>query len=289
MNWIFLELASELLSAGNVVLAKATLTHRVSDRRPYLLSVAIASLPFAGLGVFYLATAPLPYLLAALFAGIAHISSGFFYYRAMSVEKSSHLSLLFRLGPVFTLVLSAIFIHERLTTAQYAGFGISFIGGVFLVIGQNGGVLRINRSTRDALMTSLMGAILGVLTVYLLRHYTFWQTFLMIRVGAVLGTVLLLGGRGTWNTSRTLLSLPRRDSSILLAEQIIRLGVGFLHTWAVAQIASASLVAVLSGLFPLYVWLIAVLTRQEPPRDTGIGRWLLALALFVIGALLMSR
>jgi hypothetical protein len=85
-----------------------------------------------------------------------------------------------------------------------------------------------------------------------------------------------------------MLSVPRCHSGILLGEQLIRLVSWLLHTTAVAQIGSATLVQVLSGFMPLYVWGLAIATRHETVRTHELWRRLLALMMLLGSSYLMA-
>src|SRR5947209_9025447 len=109
MSWILIQVASDLLAASNVVMAKEMLSRCVFDRRCYLFCVALVSLPFAVVGCFNLFThfSPLE-VLFCLLAGIAYITAGYFYYRAVSTGEPFRVSLILRFGAVFILLLSVL-------------------------------------------------------------------------------------------------------------------------------------------------------------------------------------
>lgn len=290
MSWILIKIVSDLLSAGNVVVAKEMLSHHVPDRRLYLFNVAIVSIPFAALGLFYLANlTSFLHLLVALLIGVSYIIAGHFYYLAMSAGQPSRLSLIARVGPMLTLILSALILNESLTTAQYIGFGFSFLGGLVLVIERSKGTFRSSDGTWHALVSTIAVALSSTFTVYLLQRYSLWETFTMTRVGVVFGTLALLGPRGTWNTGLAILDLRIPYSGTLLGEQVIRLVSLFLSTIAIAQIGSATLVGVLSGFTPFYVWLIAIAVGHETIRDHKLRTRFLALSMLLVSSYTIAQ
>jgi uncharacterized membrane protein len=291
MRWIILKVTSDVLSACNVLLAKEMLSSRVQDQRLYLLSVAVVALPFAGIGFWYLWTLGSWVSRAiALLAGIAYIAAGYFYYKAMSVIEPSRLSLISRLGMVFIVFLSFFVLKEKLTFMQYLGCGMSFAGGLVMVMTCTGNIFRFDQGIRSALLSNLCMAFSFIFKVYLIQHnsYTSWQIFTMSQIGVVLGIPVLFGLKGTWETCRSLCQLPFVDNKWLLGEQVIRLIALFIHTEAIAQIGSAITMSVFSGFSPLYVWCIAVIRKQETFRTRDIWQKLFALTLFLGTSYLMQ-
>ncbi len=291
MSWILIKILSDLLASSNVIIAKVMLSNHVSERRLYILSVMIVSTPFAILGLIELANSTqIIDVLIALIVGMSYIASGHFYYRAISEGQPSRLSMLFRLGSVFTLILSIIILQESLTIDQYFGFALSFLGGTIILTERSWKNLGSDQSSHYALASALCGALSTALTVYLLRQgYSVWQTFTITRVGVIIGTIVLLTPNGTWTAVKMILNLRRLYSGTLLSEQIIRLISLYLQTISVYQIGSATLVAVLSGFMPLYVWLIGAVSKQEPIKDDKLTSRLLSLLAFVISSYLMAR
>ncbi|MDQ3703927.1 MAG: EamA family transporter [Chloroflexota bacterium] len=138
-----------------------------------------------------------------------------------------------------------------------------------------------------------LGAISTVLTLYLLRRYTLDVTYNMTRPGVVLGTILILGASGTFNAAKSLFSLRPVKSSALVLEQIVRLISLWFANLAVELADSATLPSVLSGLVPVYVWVIVgIINRFSSSDGSGTQRraaQLVSLALLAAGSYLMSK
>lgn len=184
MMWILMKIIADVLSAGNTLTVKEMLSSRVRDQRLYLFCVAMVSLPFAAIGIYQLFMLPsLFHVLVALIVGITYITGGHFYYRAMSVEQPSRLSLIFRTGSVFTLFFALIILREQLTVLQYIGCGLSFVGGLILLLERASRHVRFSCDVRYALLCNLSIALSSTLKAYLLRGYSSWDTFVMTRVG----------------------------------------------------------------------------------------------------------
>lgn len=264
MQWLLLIVLSDLLSASNVVLAKVMLTQHVLDRRLYIFSAALVTLPFAVVGARELASMrSIQDAAIALAVGMFYIVSGVCYYKAMAAEKAFHVSVILRLSPVAILIMSVVAVNERLSAEQYFGFGLTVAAGLALTVRRASASMRLSRGLGIGSLGMLSGAVASTLTAYLLEHYQPFEVFTVTRVGMVIGTLLILRPVGTADTCYSFLHLSRRHCCMLLLEQIVRLVTLFLHTMAVSNVGSATLVAGLSGFGPLYVWVIGYIRGDE--------------------------
>jgi drug/metabolite transporter (DMT)-like permease len=80
-------------------------------------------------------------------------------------------SLLIASGPVFTAVMAAWFLGERLTLAGWTGVGIGFAGVALIALGEGGGV-RIAPGAGLILMAAIATSIYFILQKPLLRRYS---------------------------------------------------------------------------------------------------------------------
>jgi len=290
MPWLSIKIFSDLLSAGIMITAKSMLAHHVKDHRLYLLSAALCSLPFSLVGIIYLAGVPVIDILKSIATGIIFIYSGHFYYRAMSMGIPSRLSLIFRIQPVLVLLLSAFFLSEKLKDLHYLGFSITFIGSIISLWERRGNQSRfhLDPSVRNALIFILLGAVVSILVVDLTQRYSFWQTFTMSHVGTITGIAALLSPRKIIRDIQTLFKLKSNYRSILFSEQVTRVIVGILQTMVIDKIGSATLVSVLSGFSPLYVWIISLAVGHEKFLRHNLNSRVISFLAIIIGAVLMS-
>lgn len=80
-------------------------------------------------------------------------------------------SLLISAGPVFTAILSAVFLHERLTPVGWAGILVAFAGVAVISLGESGGV-RFEPAALLVLLSALATAAYFIASKRPLRHYS---------------------------------------------------------------------------------------------------------------------
>lgn len=68
--------------------------------------------------------------LILILAGTAPAFAGFFYFQAVSKTETTRIVILSQLAPVFTLIMSMIFLRETLTWMQFVGFVLILIAAI---------------------------------------------------------------------------------------------------------------------------------------------------------------
>lgn len=129
MEWlIFALIAALLLTAVNFG-DKFVVESQIRDPRVLLIVLPITSLAGGvvawGLGGFMLL--PLADAVPLLFSGLAIAGGVYFYFNAIVQTETSRIILLLQIEPLIVLILSMIFLDERLTISQLAGFALILI------------------------------------------------------------------------------------------------------------------------------------------------------------------
>jgi len=132
--WILLALGAALLASFNPILYK----HILKDADPLTAVWSVMSLSLPLLGFFTITLTPqLPQIDAVFVIGImgsaglnsvAHLAST----KALKLADASLVTPLLIFSPVFTVLLSAIFLNELPSTRSLLGIGFILIGGYWL-------------------------------------------------------------------------------------------------------------------------------------------------------------
>jgi drug/metabolite transporter (DMT)-like permease len=116
---------------GKIALARGMSPYAVFASTA-LISAAIAT-AFALVGPGWMALKSAPWSVFALLSGAAMALGGVTFYEALSRQSASVVIVSTATYPLFTLVLSAAFLGERLTLAQAVGAGLVVIGLVLVL------------------------------------------------------------------------------------------------------------------------------------------------------------
>lgn len=287
-NWISIKILSDLLGAGNHVAVKGMLLQQ-PKHDVNLLCVMLVSLPFAIVGLLNLGQFTLSHILVSVVIGCLYILSGHFYYLGMAHIQSTTVSMVSRLGSIFTLLLSVLILNEVLTLLQILGFILAFVGGITLVGQEIEGLENNKKGIRYALASTLLGSLCSTLTAHLLQHHTLWQTFTITRVGVIIGILGLMGLGGLWRTLLVLYQMCNKFRVYLIVEQLVRLATLYLNTKAISAVGSPSIASVLSGFSPLYVWVLEVIVKREPIQIITVKARLWPFLLLIGSVMLLKR
>lgn len=288
--WLVFKILSDFISAANINLTKALLEHR--DRRPELHFFAIgiiATVPFLYSGYLYLLQIESLTVLANIVVyGAGFTVAAFFYYKALATGSPTQLSLIFRLVPVMQLIFSAVLLSEILEINQYLAFLPSLLASYLLIHKDLRRYRTVERSTRYMLVCVTALSLSQTALVPILSACSPWETLCLTKLSLCVCTMLMLSSQGMWRTCAAFFKLPPKTALGLLSEQLLRLLAQVLSLNAIAVIQSVTLVSLISGFSPLYVFSIAVITGQERLLPGEIKEKLVIFLLLLLTLLLLK-
>jgi len=123
--------------------------------------------------------------------GIITIFSIVVYFKALSVQETSVVILLFQLSPLFTLVLSSLFLKESLTSMQYIGFFAIFVATCLLALPQGKKSFGLPQGFWLIILYDAMFAIIGVLLKFSTQESSFSQIISYESFGMGIGGLLI--------------------------------------------------------------------------------------------------
>lgn len=180
------------------------------------------------------------------------------YFKALSLEDASRISPLFQSMPVFVLLLSSVFLRETLTHRQLLGF-LLILSGSFIVSMHktDAGIFKIRKAFWWVLLASILWALPAVMFKFVVVKQTFWDALALEFFGVAIGATILFFlyktrvlaqirdiGAGTW--------------SILNINELIYIA-GRVSNFYAITLGLVSLVAVLGGTIPLFVFLFGLM------------------------------
>ncbi|HET7844733.1 MAG TPA: DMT family transporter [Xanthomonadales bacterium] len=214
------------------------------------------------------ATAP---ALPALDAAIAVVSGAVgiaiadtLYFRALNEIGAGRMGVIGNLFSPFVIALSYLFLGERLTSMQLAGFLLVSTGVVVVQPPQaTPGTRRFGRGVAyGALAVLLMAAAIVLVKRVLERNDLFWVSTLRLA-----GGVATMGALVWWQRRRggtTEAALDRRGWLLLVAAAFVGQMLSMLLWLAGYKFTSASVAAILNETASAFIVLLAWLLLREP-------------------------
>lgn len=295
-SWIFLAILAYALWAITNILDKIVVSKYVKD----YFSLSLLCLLFGSFFILIYALItngihPISQkiLYLALTAGFARVLGYYFYYKAISYEEASRVTILTQLASIFTLLLSVLFINETLNTNQYFAFAFLLFGGILSSVKFNQKIVKISFAFWDMILFAIFMAINAVMTKYVFQFENFWQCMIWIVTGEIISVILisLLFKKQILKTFFKTLSCGK---ILILLDQVFSSSA--LIIWSLAlTLGSVSLIGALSSANPIFVFIFAILMgilfpkilKEKIDKNTLLLK-ITSIILVVIGVYLIS-
>ncbi len=138
MTWLFFAVLSSLFAAATAILAKIGVKDVNSNlataiRTVVILIFAWGIVIFRGL-VKEFATLTTTSLLFLILSGLATGLSWLFYFRALQLGQASRVAPIDRLSLVFTILLAALFLKEKISFLVVVGMVLMSLGAILITL-----------------------------------------------------------------------------------------------------------------------------------------------------------
>ncbi len=288
-SWLFFAIAAPALYGATNFIDKFLIEKHVSD--PVVLTVLGGGISFI-FGLIFLAlhNFPLldPFQMTLIVISGALIEFALLpYYEALSLDDTSRIVPLFQFIPIIVLVLSYLFLGERLTSLQVLGFFFVFIGGFFLSLKElNWKIFELRKSFWYMMLACLTYAVASVILKFVITPLNFWGTIAYELIAGELVVVFMLSIRGY--RSRIFDQLRNFKTGlwgIISGNEVVYL-LGRLSGFYAFALAPVSLVSVMGGFQPFFVLIFGLALSVWFPRvikeDIGKTTVLVKLASIVL-------
>jgi drug/metabolite transporter (DMT)-like permease len=214
--WLSIAITSYLINAGVYVADKFLLSKRIHSSITYAFFVGIWSIFNFIILAFDPWVPTFRQLLIDLLAGMLFLFTLIFWYKALHQSEATRVvPVVGALVPIFSFILSYIFLDEILSERQFLAFAILIIGGILISIKQTrfyyvkevmnsfklkfgnilGGVHAQYNSTQRLLLNSIISALFFaayyVLIKYIYTTQPFIGGFVWSRLGTFIGVLLI--------------------------------------------------------------------------------------------------
>lgn len=298
-SFVFLALIVAIgYAVGNVmdkILFSDYLNH---SRTMQLLSGVFA--PIVALPVLFFGNITLfkpDIFLLMLTSGIVFFMGGYLQMKATQLGEVSEMTLLLKSIPVFTLILSFIFLGEILTLQEYTGLGILLAGTILVTLEPKRGLPKVS-PTLPNLITIAAGFLFAstfVLTKYLLNFGSYLNVFFWQQVGFFLAAPFMIYFEPIREEMREILTSPKKKGVPLFLLSSVIYGIANLVNTLALRDAPASLVTGIISSDALFVIVIvAGLSRagfehfEEQLTKKSVAVKIIAAILFIIGAYIIG-
>ena len=188
-----------------------------------------------------------------LMAGIFLIFYLIPYYKALKLDDVSRVAPLFQFIPVFTLILSTVFLKETLSTRQTVGLVLVVVAGIILSAERlESKLFRPRKAMWLMILSSFMYSCVLILFRFVVREAGYWTTLSWQYIGIGVGAIsLLLLGRIRKSIKEGVGQL-KSSLPLISANNGIALVADMSGSYAISLVA-VPLVTIIGGIQPLIV------------------------------------
>lgn len=296
MSWIFLAILAYALWAITNIIDKIVVSKYVKDYFSLsLICITICSLLIFVYSVIISGLQSFGNIIIsiAILAGFARAIAYYFYYKAMSYEEASRVTILTQLSPIFTLLFSVLFIRESLSFSQYFAFFLLLIAGLFASLKSDQKKIKISFVFWDMLIFAIIISASAVMMKYVFLQESFWPCMVWIALGETISAIIIsiLFKKHIFNVF-TETSL--KTKLLILTDNIFSSTALIIYSLALS-LGSVSLIGVLSSLNPIFVFIFALIMgiffpkilKEKIDQNTLLLK-ITSIILVIIGVYLIS-
>ena len=177
-SWIFFAFIAQLLWALCSLIDKFVIS-RGHIKNPFvyiILNGLMNALVILMVPFFKIESLSMHDFLIALGAEIILFSAVMVYYKAVQYEEISRVAILYQIGPIFVLMLSLLFIGEKLTKNHFIGFLLLLIAGLVVSL-KIKTKFTVSKALPLMVLSMFMGSIGIVMVKYVYNIASFWSAF----------------------------------------------------------------------------------------------------------------
>ena len=291
--YLLVAIFAYFINAGVYVADKFLLSKKIHSSIAYAFYVGIWSIFNIGLLFFWPWLPNLRELILDLLAGLLFLTTLVFWYKALHQSEASRVvPIVGALVPIFSFILSFVFLGETLSQQQLIAFIVLICGGVLISIKHTKVYLYQKVITR---VREIVGDIIGevparfqptgrliinsvaaavffaayyVLMKYIYLHQPFIGSFVWSRLGSFVGVLLMLlvpGWRylifkqqqGAWKLPKNML--------FFLAVRLLASAAFIMINWAIS-LGNVAIVNALQGAQYLFLFVIILLISNKFPK-----------------------
>jgi len=273
MNWLLIAIIAHFLFALVFIVDKILLSKTVLNPIGYAFYTGLLQIFALFLIPFGFIVPSARQMASSFVAGALFTLAVLFLYKAIQMGRVSRIiPVIGGAVPIFTLILTYLFLGERLTLSQSVAFFLLVIGGMIMLWPKkyrpNSERLKtpLTKRLTVAILAALFFAISFVLTKFVFTYQPFISGFIWIRMGGFLMAILLFlwpGNRQTiFETTKT---IKIKTVGLFLSNKGLAALAFILLNYAI-YLGSVILVNALQGVQYVFLLIIAIILSIKFPQ-----------------------
>ncbi len=261
-SWLIFSILSPFLWSISNVVDTVLRRHHVKNDYTLMWFFSFFRWPFVAIlfAIFGFSSPGFNSVIWMLIGGALWMIPMTLYLRALEKEEPSRVMLLVNTDSIFTLLIAATMIGERLGMNQALGFALIFLGGVLAAIKKTEKKFHFSKAALFIIVASFMWAFSDVIfKKYEVDFTGFWDAFKYFILGSCIVSLLfILNKKNRDGCTAAIKKLNTAGWILIFVTELTGVCGSIAFAYALT-LGKASLTAVFVGIQPLFVFLNGLL------------------------------
>lgn len=302
MSWFIIINIAYFLNAVSTVVNKFLLTKKIPNPAVYTFFICFLNLLALLLIPFGFQLYSWGQIIFALITGVLFAFSLLYMFKALHYNEASRITpFMGGLQPIFIFILAWIFLDETLSLGVFVAFIIIILGTVLLSWHYGDNLPPESKQSRlhgyfMALIATILFAIMYTMSKYVYLNQDFISGFVWTRIGAFIGSLILLikpqNIKDVWQEIRH----PNQKSGPLFLLGQAAGAISFvLVNYAIAIYSSVAVINALRGIEYVFLLIMVIILAKKWPHileekitNLTIAQKIIAITLIMIGLIIIS-
>ena len=234
-------------------------------------------------------------LIGVFAAGISLSLGVILYYKAVQCEEISRVLVLWQLIPIFVLVLSFLFLGERLTANNFIGFGMLLSAGFLISFKKINKKFGFSKAFFYMLGSAVLISSHYVVAKHIYSVTGFWSAFMWIRLASSSSVLVLLLPSVRKEFAQSFNKAPLKIKSLLGTKMLIDFSAFIVLGYSTVYGPISLISALGSSAAPIFIFIIASIFSiyfpkilKENIHIKNILAKVIAIALTIIGIMFIN-
>lgn len=268
MEWFFFALLAPILWAVLNIIDKYFLTKLIKNAFSYqiltLLFDGSIVLPFF---LFVKISFAYPWFILSILLSVI-ISFIFIYYnKALMIEETSRVIIMFYLNPLFALILAYVFLGETLNLSKYIGILFLVLSAILISYKRSKGKFKFSAALGYVLIVSVSWAASNVFTKYAFNFIDYFSFLFGTVVGYLIcGLILLCSPKYRKDFFNDMHKANKKKVFFWRIFSVIVYYIALISFYIAISKESVSLVSAIPSLQPLFVLVYTIILSLFIPK-----------------------
>ena len=268
MEWFLIALIAPMLWAILNIVDKYFLTKLVKNAVSYQILIALFdSIVILPLFLFVNISFAFPWFILSILLSVVISFIFIFYNKAMIIEETSRVVIMFYLNPLFALILAYVFLGETLNLSKYIGILFLVSSSILISYRESKGKFKVSAALGYVLIISIAWAASNIFTKYVFNFIDYFSFLFWTVIGYLIcGLILLCTPKFRKDFFNDMHKANKKKVIFWRLFSVVLYYIALLSFYIAISKESVSLVSAVPSLQPLFVLIYTIILSLFMPK-----------------------